>query len=176
MSSILKTKKEREKFKRVIEYAVKNPEDFEEMLSKNLYSITFEDKNFLNNLLNVLVNPEFAENAYKTLKEFSQLRTESNKPLIYVKINEFLDEYSLDDAVKMSADLDKLAIFIMLYNQTIHPEDPIRNLIKMIMEEKGVSVDYIEQQRRKGVHENIIRIFKFVIEESQLYDLRILRY
>ena len=176
MSSILKTMKEREKFKRVIEYAVKNPENFEEFLLKNLRDVDYEDRNFFKNLLDVLVNPEFAENAYKTLKEFSQMRTDSDKPLLYVKINEFFDEYSLDDAVKKSADLDKFAIFIMLYNQTIHPEDPIRNLIKMIMEEKGVSVDYIEQQRRKGVHENIIRIFKFVIEESQLYDLRILRY
>lgn len=176
MTSILKNKKEREKFKKVIEYAIQNPADFEGTLSKRLNSITFEDRNFLKNLLTVLVNPEFAKNGYAKLKEYSQMRTESNKPLVYVKINEFLDEYSLEDAVKVSADLDKLAIFILLYNQKINLADPIHDLAKKIMEEKGVHMDFIEQQRKKGVHENIIRIFKFVIEESQIYDLKIFKY
>lgn len=176
MTNILKSKSEREMFKKIIKYAVENPYTLEQILSKNLKDFDYEDKTFFYNLLKVLVNAEFAKLGYETLKSQSKMRTEADKPLIYVKINEFLEQYSLNDAAKINADLEKLARFILLYNQTINSQIPTKDITKRILEEKGVHVDFIEQQRRKGVHKNIIKIFKFVINEAQEYELQIFMY
>ena len=169
MTTILQSAIAQEKFRKVIKYAVENPRTFEKFLLDKMKDIEYEDRRFLKNLLEVLVNPEYTEMGYETLKKQSKMRTESNKPLIYIKINEFLEEYSLEDVAKANPDLEKLARFVLLYDVTV-VDDPQKYIARRIMEEKGVRIDFIKQQREKGVHENFIKIFEFTFAEVAAFQ------
>lgn len=169
MTTILQSAISQEKFRKVIKYAVENPRTFEKFLLDKMKDIEYEDRRFLKNLLEVLVNPEYTEMGYETLKKQSKMRTESNKPLIYIKINEFLEEYSLEDVAKANPDLEKLARFVLLYDVTV-VDDPQKYIARRIMEEKGVRIDFIKQQREKGVHENFIKIFEFTFAEVAAFQ------
>ena len=169
MTTILQSAISQEKFRKVIKYAVENPRTFEKFLLDKMKDIEYEDRRFLKNLLEVLVNPEYTEMGYETLKKQSKMRTESNKPLIYIKINEFLEEYSLEDVAKANPDLEKLARFVLLYDVTV-VDDPQKYIARRIMEEKEVRIDFIKQQREKGVHENFIKIFEFTFAEVAAFQ------
>lgn len=169
MTTILQSAISQEKFRKVIKYAVENPRTFEKFLLDKMKDIEYEDRRFLKNLLEVLVNPEYTEMGYETLKKQSKMRTESNKPLIYIKINEFLEEYSLEDVAKANPDLEKLARFVLLYDVTV-VDDPQKYIAWRIMEEKEVRIDFIKQQREKGVHENFIKIFEFTFAEVAAFQ------
>lgn len=169
MTAILQSKKSQEKFRKVIKYAVENPRTFEKFLLDKMKDVEYEDRQFFKNLLEVLVKPEYTKMGYETLKKQSKMRTESNKPLIYIKINEFLEEYSLEDVATANPDLEKLARFVLLYDVTV-VDDPQKYIARRIMEEKGVHIDFIKQQREKGVHENFIKIFEFTFAEVAAFQ------
>ena len=169
MTTILQSAISQEKFRKVIKYAVENPRTFGKFLLDKMKAIEYGDRRFLKNLLDVLVNSEYTEIGYETLKKQSKMRTESNKPLIYIKINEFLEEYSLEDVAKANPDLEKLARFVLLYDVTV-VDDPQKYIARRIMEEKEVRIDFIKQQREKGVHENFIKIFEFTFAEVAAFQ------
>lgn len=164
MTTILQSAISQEKFRKVIKYAVENPRTFEKIFLDKMKDVEYEDRQFFKNLLEVLVKPEYTKMGYETLKKQSKMRTESNKPLIYIKINEFLEEYSLEDVATANPDLEKLARFVLLYDVTV-VDDPQKYIARRIMEEKEVHIDFIKQQREKGVHENFIKIFEFTFAE-----------